>query len=182
MSASYPDLTNAFPDVASDERYLYRDVTIDDVPFITQYENLYNAVRTAHDASSRQTAWEALEAFKKTDGYTQHVYPVMQTATKMQTLEDKVISAQRFAKGQRQQWTFSDTEPDTDVQTVDDLWLRKDLDNDDYTAATVFKKAETGKYKRLSFSMDSGKITDFKVVSELPEDIENHPTVLYFLI
>ena len=65
MSASYPDLTNAFPDVASDERYLYRDVTIDDVPFITQYENLYNAVRTAHDASSRQTAWEALEAFKK---------------------------------------------------------------------------------------------------------------------
>ena len=182
MSASYPDLTNAFPDVASDERYLYRDVTIDDVPFITQYENLYNAIRTASDDSSRKSAWNALENFKKTDDYKNHVYPVMQNAEKLQTLEDKVISAQRFAKGQRQQWLFSDTKPDTGNQTVDDLWLRKDIEDSEHVGATAFKKVDDGSYKRLSFSMDNGKITDFKVVSQLPDDAAEHPSVLYFVI
>ena len=168
--------------MVSDERYLYRDIQIDDIEYVTKYEALYSALRTANDKQSRQEAWNALAAFKETDEYKEHVYPIIQDAEKMQTLEDKVISAQRFAKGQRQQWSLSETEPDTSVQTVDDLWLRKDVDDPDHTAATVFRKAENGKYKRLSFSMDEGKITDFRVVSELPADIDQHPTVLYFVV
>lgn len=186
MSTTYPDLTNDYPDVASDERYLYRDITIDDITAINQYESLLNAVKSASDDSTRQTAWQALETFKSTDSYTQHVYPVMMSAAKLQTLEDKVISAQRFAKRQKQQWNLSETEPTNDAQAVGDIWLRQDsIGEDGVTLVTPFYKSNDGTYKEFDLSsigsinqevqntlnatLDGIKI---KVVSELPQDPE----------
>lgn len=163
MSVTYPDLTNDFPDVESDERYLYRDVTVDDITYINQYETLLSAVKTASDDSGRQTAWEALVTFKETDDYKNHVEPVMMTALKLQTLEDKTISAQRFAKRQTQQWNLSDTEPEKNTQAVGDIWLRNDGINEGVTDVTPFYKGTDGEYHEMGFSSSS----------ELKEEINN---------
>ena len=170
MSVTYPDLTNDYPDVASDERYLYRDIVLDDIDYIKQYETLLNAVKTA-GSSELQSAWEALEQFKTTDNYKQHVYPVMMAAEKLQTLEDKVISAQRYAKKQKQQWEISDSEPESDNQAVDDIWLKVKSDNDVATTVIPHYKDETGQYKELAFGM---RIVE---VSQKPESPD--PCTLY---
>ena len=163
MSTTYPDLTNDFPDVESDERYLYRDITVDDIAYITQYETLLSAVKTASDDSGRQTAWEALNTFKDTDDYKNHVEPVMMTASKLQTLEDKTISAQRFAKRQKQQWQISDTQPESNVQAVNDIWLKTEHENEEKKTTTAYFKDEDGEYKELAIGIRT------RVVTELPE-------------
>ena len=163
MSVTYPDLTNDFPDVASDERYLYRDVAMDDLTYIVQYETLVNAAKTASD-SDRQEKWEALVAFKETEDYKNHVYPVLMAADKLQTLEDKAISAQRFAKRQKQQWNISETEPEANDQAVGDIWLRNDGENEEgIIDVTPFYKGEDGEYHEMGFSSSS----------ELKEEVEN---------
>lgn len=185
MSVTYPDLTNDFPDVESDERYLYRDVTVDDITYINQYETLLSAVKTASDELSRQTAWEALVAFKETDDYKNHVEPVMMTASKLQTLEDKTISAQRFAKRQKQQWAVSDEQPESNEQAVSDIWFRVDSEDEDGTSnVTPFYKDENGEYKEFGLS-ETEEIKNevlnikqdlsglkFQIVSSLPESPE----------
>ena len=45
MSTTYPDLTNDYPDIESDERYLYRDINVDDLPHIVTYETFLNVVK-----------------------------------------------------------------------------------------------------------------------------------------
>ena len=169
MSVTYPDLTNDYPDVSSDERYLYRDIALDDIDYIKQYETLLNAVKTA-GSSELQTAWEALEQFKSTDNYKQHVYPVMMAAEKLQTLEDKVISAQRYAKSQKQQWQITNEEPESG-QAVNDMWLQIKSDNDVATTVIPHYKDETGQYKELAFGM---RIVE---VSQKPESPD--PYTLY---
>lgn len=173
MSVTYPDLTNDYPDVASDERYLYRDVAMDDLTYIVQYENLLNAVKTASSDSDRQTKWEALVAFKETDDYKNHVYPVMMAADKLQTLEDKAISAQRFAKRQTQQWNLSDTEPEENTQAVGDIWLKVDSEGEVKTT-TPYYKDEDGTYKEFSIGIRG------KVVDTLPESPD--PYTLYIVL
>ena len=173
MSVTYPDLTNDFPDVESDERYLYRDITVDDITYINQYETLLSAVKTASDDSGRQTAWEALTAFKETDNYKNHVEPVMMSASKLQTLEDKTISAQRFAKRQTQQWQISDTEPEDNDQAVDDIWLKTENENDAAKTTTAYFKDEDGEYKELAIGIR------MKVVTTLPESPD--PYTLYIV-
>lgn len=173
MSVTYPDLTNDFPDIESDERYLYRDVTVDDITYINQYETLLSAVKTASDDSSRQTAWEALVAFKETDDYKNHVEPVMMTASKLQTLEDKTISAQRFSKRQNQQWIISDTQPEENNQAVSDIWLKTEMENEVAKTTTAYFKSESGDYKELAIGVRT------KVVTELPESPD--PYTLYIV-
>lgn len=192
MSITYPDLTNDYPDVASDERYLYRDVAMDDLTYIVQYENLVNAAKTASD-SDRQSKWEELVAFKETDEYKNHVYPVLMSADKLQTLEDKTISAQRFAKRQKQQWNVSDVEPEENTQAVGDIWLRNDGENDNGSInVTPFYKGEDGKYHEMGFAPSSDFKEDieniqqslsglkFQVVNELPELTD--PETLYIVL
>ena len=157
MSVTYPDLTNDFPDVASDERYLFRDMTIDDVPFVVQYEKLLNALKTAADGatdvSSYQEEWNALVSFKGTDEYKNHVAPLNMTADKFQTIEDKTISSQRFAKRQKQQWIISELQPDENSQAVDDVWFRvDDITDDGLVNATPFYKGEDGSYHEFTVS------------------------------
>lgn len=149
MSKTYPDLDNDFPDIESDQRYLFRDMTIDDVPYVVQYEKLLNALKTAADGatdvSSYQEEWDALVNFKDTDEYKNHVAPLNITANKYQTLEDKTISAQRFAKRQKQQWIISKAQPKDNEQAVDDVWFRIDeeLENG-LVNTTPFYKGEEG--------------------------------------
>ena len=162
MSVTYPDLTNDFPDIASDERYLYRDINADDIPHIVTYESLLSAVKNADDDSTRQTAWEALETFKTTDDYKNHVYPVMMSAEKLQTLEDKTISAQRFAKRQKQQWIISKTQPEENAQAVDDIWFKSNKTIENVENTTPFYKGTDGKYHEFGFGLN------IKVVSSLP--------------
>lgn len=173
MSVTYPDLTNDYPDVASDERYLYRDVTIEDITYINQYETLLSAVKTASDDSTRQTAWQALVDFKETDNYKNYVEPVMMSASKLQTLEDKTISAQRFAKRQTQQWQISDTEPEDNDQAVDDIWLKTENENDVAKTTTAYYKDEDGTYKELAIGIRT------KVVTTLPGSPD--PYTLYIV-
>lgn len=164
MSTTYPDLTNDYPDIESDERYLYRDINVDDLPHIVTYETFLNAVKNAADDSTRQAAWEALNNFKTTDDYINHVYPVMMSAVKLQTLEDKVISAQRFAKRQKQQWVISETQPESNEQAVDDIWLRSNKTIDNIQNTTPFYKGDDGQYHEFNFGLN------IKVVSSLPSD------------
>lgn len=173
MSTIYPDLTNDYPDVASDERYLYRDVALDDITYINQYETLLNAVKTAGDDSGRQTAWQALTEFKATDNYKNHVEPVMMSASKLQTLEDKTISAQRFAKRQNQQWIISDTQPESNTQAVDDIWFKVEKENDVAKTTTPFYKDDDGTYKEFAIGVR------ILVVSELPQSPD--PNTLYIV-
>lgn len=170
MSVTYPDLTNDFPDVTSDVRYLFRDMAIDDVPFVVQYENLLNALKNAADGatdvSSYQEEWNALLAFKGTDEYKNHVAPLNMTAEKFQTIEDKTISSQRFAKRQKQQWIISETQPEENTQAVDDIWFRVDeITEDNLVNATPFYKGEDGFYHEFTVS------PNMKFSSE--EDINN---------
>lgn len=157
MSVTYKDLTNDYPDIESDERYLFRDMTIDDIPYVKQYQNLVNALNeaaeNASDVSSYKEEWDALAAFKETDEYKNHVEPLNMTADKFQTLEDKTISAQRFAKRQKQQWIISETQPEENEQAVDDVWFRVDgITDSGLVNATPFYKGEDGEYYEFSLA------------------------------
>ena len=170
MSVTYEDLTNDYPDIESDERYLFRDMTIDDIPYIKQYQNLVNALNVAaenaSDVSSYQEEWDALAAFKETDEYKNHVEPLNMTAEKFQTLEDKTISAQRFAKRQKQQWIISETQPEPNEQAVDDVWFRVDeIAESGLVNATPFYKGEDGNYYEFTVSA--------KISFSSNEDIDN---------
>lgn len=170
MSITYPDLTNDFPDVASDERYLFRDMTIDDLPFVVQYEKLLNALKTAvdgaTDVSTYQEEWNALVAFRETDEYKNHVAPLNMTADKFQTIEDKTISSQRFAKRQKQQWIISESQPEPNEQAVDDVWFRVDeITESGLVNATPFYKGEDGNYYEFTVSA--------KISFSSNEDIDN---------
>ena len=156
MSVTYEDLTNSnYPDIESDERYLFRDMAIDDIPYIKQYQKLVNALNAAaenaSDVSSYQEEWDALDLFKKTDEYKNHVEPLNMTAKKFQTLEDMTISAQRFAKRQKQQWIISETQPERNEQAVDDVWFRIDeITDSGLVNATPFYKGEDGNYHEFA--------------------------------
>lgn len=194
MSVTYPDLTNDFPDVASDERYLFRDMAIEDVPFVVQYEKLLNALKTAADGatdvSSYQNEWNALVAFKGTDGYKNHVAPLNMTAEKFQTIEDKAISSQRFAKRQKQQWIISEIQPVENVQAVNDIWFRVDeITDDNLVNATPFYKGEDGSYHEFtvspnlefSSSDDVNNIVNGNTVTN-PEAVLNNQSLKTYVI
>ena len=140
---TYTDLKNAYPDKddsqgnQSDERYKYKDVGIDDIQWIVEYHRLMEKLnakiieamstqpdsKTGIDTEIFKTEWEELVEFKNSPKYRDHVEPFEMTALKFQILEDKVLSAQRFAKRQKQQWIISDSKPDKNEQAVDDIWF-----------------------------------------------------------
>lgn len=184
MSVTYSDLTNDFPDVTSDERYEFNELTIDAVPYISEYESLYSTLISATTSSARQVAWSALTAYKETDEYTTYVEPFLITAAKMQTLEDKTISAQRFAKRQGQQWIMSATQPDDNDQAVDDIWFKIITDDDNEIGFAMYYKASDGDYYPMESDAfneltDDGAITALRVVSSLPSSTSS--TTIYFV-
>lgn len=169
MSETYKDLENtSFPDEV-DKPYSFVDISIDKVPSIVKYEKLLNALKTAADGatdvSSYQEEWAALEAFKDTDDY-KNVEPLIMTAKKFQIMEDKIISAQRFAKRQKQQWIISEEQPDNNTQAVDDIWFRVDeITDSNLVNATPFYKGADDLYHEFAVSP--------KLTFSSEEDIDN---------
>ena len=140
MSDTYKDLPYSFfPDVSSDERYQYSDMEIKDIAYVKEYNDKVDALNkkisqaiegkdltdseVVIDTNLFQAEWTELVEYKNSEAYKKHVEPFEMNAIKFQTLEDKVISAQRFAKRQKQQWIISDSKPDKNEQAVDDIWF-----------------------------------------------------------
>lgn len=170
----YPDLTNAYPDKVvsqekqSDVRYEYKDMAISDVAYVRRYYELVDALNAkiseviagkdltdnsvVIDTNLFKAEWDALVLYKQSPEYKDHVEPFEMNAIKFQTLEDKVISAQRFAKRQKQQWIISDSKPVENPQAVDDIWfdIYKTEDGVPYTIPKY--KGEDGEYHEFSVS------------------------------
>ena len=170
-----------YPAVDSDTRYIYRDVLADDIPYVNEYESLLVAVKTAKTESARTDAWNALNAFMATSGYTDHVEPVIMNAVKMQRLEDCILACQRFAKRQTQQWIVSDVEPDTNIQAVNDIWFKPDSTTSNGVTAHLMHQKTNNGYAPMAIANPNFDITEIKVVDELPSDASSHPTICYLV-
>lgn len=145
MSITYPDLNNDFPDIYSDARTVFREMTIDDVPHINTFETLTASLLSASTDSDRLASWNAYHTFLSSEDYTKHVEPCLYTSEKLQNLEDMVISAQRFAKRVQQQWKFSELQPEDSEQAVGDIWGKIEYINEDDTFSyTSYQKTSSG--------------------------------------
>lgn len=199
MSATdgYTDLPYSdYPAVDNDERYLYRDVQLDDIPYINNFESLFAAVKAAVDSSARLAAWNHLQDFISSTEYIEHVEPVLTTAMKFQRLEDCLLACQRFAKKQVQQWVVSDTEPESVSQAVGDIWFKTSGETNGVANYTMYRKTSSGYVEMSILSNDTTQklinvenkidtlITDIKaikVVSSLPSDASSHLDTLYLI-
>ena len=162
MSVTYEDLTNEYPDIPSDERYQYSDMEIKNIAYVRRYYELVDALNAkiseviagkdltdnsvVIDTNLFKAEWDALVLYKQSPEYKDHVEPFEMNAIKFQTLEDKVISAQRFAKRQKQQWIISDSEPDKNEQAVDDIWFDIYKTENDIPYTVPKYKGEDGEY------------------------------------
>lgn len=148
MSITYPDLENDFPDIYSDSRTIFKNMTIDDVQYINQFNTLTSALLSASSDADRRAAWDAYNEFLLSENYEKHVEPCLISVEKLKTMEDMVISAQRFAKRVQQQWLFSETVPEDSVQAVGDMWGKIESIQDDGTFLyTAYQKTDSG-YKK----------------------------------
>lgn len=177
MGDTYDDLTNKYPDVEeSDVRYDFQTMDIESIPRIIEYQNLLTDLYSAYvsgDASAYDEKVARFTEYINSEDYITYVEPHIINEKKLQLLEDKVISTQRFAKRQKQQWSISDTAPEDNAQAVDDIWFRIDSIENGIINATPFYKDSEG-YKefalapKLTFSSNSeiDKIYSNKTLSD----------------
>ena len=186
---TYTDLKNAYPDKddsqgnQSDERYQYKDMAISDVAYVRRYYELVDALNAkiseviagkdltdnsvVIDTNLFKAEWDALVSYKQSPEYRDHVEPFEMTALKFQILEDKVLSAQRFAKRQKQQWIISDSEPDKNEQAVDDIWFDIYKTENDIPYTVPKYKGKDGEYHEFSVTHSLNSLGVTASVDEL---------------
>lgn len=170
-----------YPTVDSDDRSNFRDVKEEDIPYINEYELLMTAVKSATSEAERSTAWINLTNFRATDGYKQHVDPVILNALKMQRLEDCILACQRLAKRQAQQWVISDSQPSLIEQAVGDIWFKRNgVNSEGITMHLMYERTNNG-YRKMAVQNPGFKITEVTTASSLPSDADEHPTTLYLI-
>lgn len=186
-----------YPSVDSDERYLYRNIQLDDIPYLNTFHSLFDAVQKAASDSDRTAAWESLEAFRSSDDYINHVEPCIDEAIKWQRLEDCILACQRLAKRQAQQWVVSDGEPEDMAQAANDIWFKPTGTTNDGTANyTMYRKTDSGYAEMSVQSKDAADqaaavntkltalttdVSAIKLVSALPGNAASNKSTLYLV-
>lgn len=180
-----------YPAVDSDDRYTYRNIQLDDIPYINNFNTLLSNLQNASSDSDITAAWNALEDFRATDEYKNHVYPCIDDALKWQRLEDCILACQRLAKRQSQQWVASETEPEDISQAVNDIWFKPtgETNSDGTLNYDMYQKTSSG-YVKMTIKNDFtdnkvdtliSDIKEIKDVTSLPSDAASHTTTLYLI-